>query len=653
MEYFKRLFTGGYEEMWKAIIRPPKDEYSDKELGPNRFSIKDKSYVRNDFLIYNKNNEKLHCSHWEPYDEEREIQRLPCVIYLHGNCSSRTESLTEVKHVLSLGYSFFSFDFSGCGRSDGEYVTLGHKEKEDVESVVIYLLKTNKVSKIGIWGRSMGSVTAMMFAEKFPKLVTCLVVDSPFSSLVLLIKELADEKSILPKFIINKIVSILRQTVKEKAGFYLEEINCLRILENLKLPIMFLSAKNDDFVKPHHSNFLYQEYKGKKQFIIFDGDHNTVRPKHIRDTIYKYLSIQLENNQIISNSGLYNLIWRNVLEEYELKQRKHKIKEYLLEKSNSNNNNNKLEKKITLNKNNQTSSAFQGNKNKDIFIAKPIHRNKESLDIVETMTNEFNSSSNLDQFNIFTDDEEYLFDINEDCSDSELKYYDYDDEEMNETINSFDNRKRNNTSASKSIGNKNIYSSNPFKIADVLKSADSDVNIIRNNTAKNVNINSRSKLKSIVDSSINHNFNIRNSLNTESIKSFSDLGNIKANSLTVRPLKDKPQISMMNFDTAEDIYNEVSLYESKINDSSVNVINNILDIKKKDMILNLKMKESGNKPVNPYNKHIKKESHTSSNYIINKEKVNLSLISDKENSSDTVSIGDDINLNLGNRNSKF
>ncbi len=53
---------------------------------------------------------------------------MPCVIYLHGNCSSRIEGQQAAKVLLPMGMTVFTFDFSGCGRSDGEWVTLGYKE---------------------------------------------------------------------------------------------------------------------------------------------------------------------------------------------------------------------------------------------------------------------------------------------------------------------------------------------------------------------------------------------------------------------------------------------------------------------------------------------------------------------------------------------
>jgi alpha/beta superfamily hydrolase len=53
---------------------------------------------------------------------------MPCVIYLHGNCSSRLEGYQAANVLLPMGMTVFTFDFSGCGRSEGDWVTLGFKE---------------------------------------------------------------------------------------------------------------------------------------------------------------------------------------------------------------------------------------------------------------------------------------------------------------------------------------------------------------------------------------------------------------------------------------------------------------------------------------------------------------------------------------------
>ena len=128
MNFLCKIFGGSYDDLWKAIIRPGRDIYEQSELGPFKFEISNKCYKRTDFELINNRGLKIMCSFWEPFDEEREKIILPCVIYLHGNSSSRCEAYAEVKYLLPKNICLFSFDFCGCGKSEGDYISLGSRE---------------------------------------------------------------------------------------------------------------------------------------------------------------------------------------------------------------------------------------------------------------------------------------------------------------------------------------------------------------------------------------------------------------------------------------------------------------------------------------------------------------------------------------------
>lgn len=87
-----------------------------------------------------------------------------------------------VSYIISRNMTLFTFDFAGCGLSEGEYISLGYFERGDVDTVFKYLRGLGTVSSIGIWGRSMGAVTALMYADSNHE-IGCLVLDSPFSNL--------------------------------------------------------------------------------------------------------------------------------------------------------------------------------------------------------------------------------------------------------------------------------------------------------------------------------------------------------------------------------------------------------------------------------------------------------------------------------------
>lgn len=66
--------------------------------------------------------------------------------------------------------------------SGGEYISLGWYERDDLNQIVEYLRKERRVSTIGLWGRSMGAVTALLHGDRDPS-IAGMVLDSPFSNM--------------------------------------------------------------------------------------------------------------------------------------------------------------------------------------------------------------------------------------------------------------------------------------------------------------------------------------------------------------------------------------------------------------------------------------------------------------------------------------
>ncbi len=58
------------------------------------------------------------------------------MVYLHGNSSCRLEGAEYASQVLDMNCSLVVFDFAGCGLSEGEYISLGYYEKDDIAAVI-------------------------------------------------------------------------------------------------------------------------------------------------------------------------------------------------------------------------------------------------------------------------------------------------------------------------------------------------------------------------------------------------------------------------------------------------------------------------------------------------------------------------------------
>lgn len=273
------------EQLVNFIIRPPRAEYSiEHDLLDEEFLLKGKWYQRKDIEIKNSRGDVLQCSHYVPLVSPEE-KTLPCVIYCHGNSGCRADASEAAIILLPLNITVFTLDFSGSGISGGEHVTLGWNEKDDLKAVVDHLRSDGNVSMIGLWGRSMGAVTSLMYGAEDPS-IAGMVLDSPFSDLVDLMMELVDTYKVrLPKFTVKFAIQYMRRAILKKAKFDIMDLNTIKVAKSCFVPVLFGHAIDDDFIHPHHSERIFEVYMGDKNIIKFEGDHNSPRPQFYFDSI--------------------------------------------------------------------------------------------------------------------------------------------------------------------------------------------------------------------------------------------------------------------------------------------------------------------------------------------------------------------------------
>ncbi|WZY72867.1 hypothetical protein YC2023_005107 [Brassica napus] len=319
------------EQFVNFIIRPPRAEYDpEHDLLEKDFMMKGRWYHRKDLEVKNSRGDVLQCSHYMPV-ELPEGKPLPCVIYCHGNSGCRADGSEAAVVLLLSNITVFTLDFSGSGLSGGEHVTLGWNEKDDLKAVVEYLRQDGNVSLIGLWGRSMGAVTSLMYGAEDPS-IAGMILDSPFSDLVDLMMELVDTyKFPLPKFTVKFAIQFMRRAIQKKAKFDIMDLNTIKVVCNYDVcnkqhfllvmimmlvgwfvylpllqvakssfvPVLFGHALNDDFIRPHHSDRIYEAYVGDKNIVKFEGDHNSPRPQFFIDSINIFFHNVLQPPEVV------------------------------------------------------------------------------------------------------------------------------------------------------------------------------------------------------------------------------------------------------------------------------------------------------------------------------------------------------------------
>jgi hypothetical protein len=75
------------------------------------------------------------------------------------------------------------------------------------------------------------------------------VLDSPYASLWSLIKQIGQAQTILPGFIIERVLDFLRERVKEEHLFDIKQLEPLRYISSIDQPIFFITSLMDECVR--------------------------------------------------------------------------------------------------------------------------------------------------------------------------------------------------------------------------------------------------------------------------------------------------------------------------------------------------------------------------------------------------------------------
>lgn len=102
--------------------------------------------------------------------------KVPAVVFCHGFGGNKAGKyrlyVRLAQHLAQAGILAFRFDFRGSGDSEGDFADMTlDGEVSDAKIVLDYLLRDPQVdvNRIGIFGRSLGGVVAVILASAFGK----------------------------------------------------------------------------------------------------------------------------------------------------------------------------------------------------------------------------------------------------------------------------------------------------------------------------------------------------------------------------------------------------------------------------------------------------------------------------------------------------
>lgn len=164
------------------------------------------------------------------------------------------------------------------GKSEGEYITFGVMERQDVADWTKKLVELERagvqdenadIPPIYLHGVSMGATSVLLAsALDLPQEVHGLIADCGFTSPKEIMESVARQNFHMPMHMMLHILSIL---CRKKGRFDLDTVNTIDALKQNRIPVLFIHGSEDKFVPTIMTRVNYEVCVAPKRLLIVEG----------------------------------------------------------------------------------------------------------------------------------------------------------------------------------------------------------------------------------------------------------------------------------------------------------------------------------------------------------------------------------------------
>jgi dipeptidyl aminopeptidase/acylaminoacyl peptidase len=190
------------------------------------------------------------------------------IIMQHGYKSTRSEMLNEAEMAYRHGYGVPVSSIRAHDYSEGQLITFGMYEVQDMEAWYQYLLTRDDIDpdKIGILGNSYGGMLSIQFAAQ-NKNIKAVVANSAFSSLNDTVATSVKHFTGLPEF---PFVPLIVFWAERETGFKTQDIDTTKWIANISpRPVFLMQGGADTVISASSGQRLYNAAREPKE-LWFD-----------------------------------------------------------------------------------------------------------------------------------------------------------------------------------------------------------------------------------------------------------------------------------------------------------------------------------------------------------------------------------------------
>ena len=213
------------------------------------------------------------------------------IISVHGYRDDHRFMLPYVMRFYEGGFNVFTQDNRAHGMSDGDYISMGWLDKDDVYEWIDCIRRMDPDAEVIVHGVSMGGATTMMLSGLNHPAVIGYVEDCGYTSTWDMFKVVMNRDYHLPTFPIMDLTNLMSRL---KLGFDFKKSSSLAQIRKCVKPILFMHGEKDDYIPVEMCHTLYENYGGEKDlYITPDAGHAESMdydPDTYFSTIFEFIS---------------------------------------------------------------------------------------------------------------------------------------------------------------------------------------------------------------------------------------------------------------------------------------------------------------------------------------------------------------------------
>lgn len=200
-------------------------------------------------------------------------KKSPLIIFEHGLGGGHLSYMKEIELLCSEGYTVFSYDHTGCMRSEGKDTNGLAQSLHDLDDCLTVLKNDENVdtSRIFVIGHSWGGFSSMNIAAFHPD-VEKIVVISGFLTPAKIIEQN-----------LSGVMKLFRRqvfAVEQKANPGYADINGVETLQKSDVPALFIYSDNDPVVRRESNYDILKKELPRRPNTIFHLEHEKGHNPH-------------------------------------------------------------------------------------------------------------------------------------------------------------------------------------------------------------------------------------------------------------------------------------------------------------------------------------------------------------------------------------